>query len=78
MDEATSALDSATEYAVSEALANLGASTTRLLIAHRLATVIHCDQVVYLESGRIRGVGTFEEVRSAVKEFDTQVRLLGM
>ena len=78
LDEATSALDSETEQAVSQAIDELGSSVTRITIAHRLATVMHADKVIYLDAGRIVASGTFDEVRSSVPEFDQQAKLLGL
>lgn len=62
LDEATSNLDSGSETHVQEALARLMAGRTTLIIAHRLATVIHADQLIFLEKGRITGVGKHEEL----------------
>jgi ATP-binding cassette subfamily B protein/subfamily B ATP-binding cassette protein MsbA len=52
LDEATSALDSDNEALVQLAIQQLGASSTVLVIAHRLSTVRHADQIVVLEAGR--------------------------
>jgi ABC-type multidrug transport system fused ATPase/permease subunit len=78
LDEATSALDAETERTVTETLDSLAGDVTLIVIAHRLATVRHSDQVIYLENGRISGSGTFAEVRSAVPDFDDQAALLGL
>ena len=78
LDEATSALDSETEAMIAKAIEELGSDVTRITIAHRLATVMHADKVVYLEDGQILAEGTFEEVRSAVPQFDKQASLLGL
>ena len=78
LDEATSALDSETELAVSKAIDEIGSDVTRITIAHRLATVMHADKVVYLEAGKVLASGTFEEVRNQVPEFDQQAKLLGL
>ncbi len=52
LDEATSALDSDNEALVQLAIQQLGARSTVLVIAHRLSTVRHADQIVVLEAGR--------------------------
>jgi len=78
LDEATSALDSETEQAVIQAIDELGNTVTRITIAHRLATVVHADKVIYLDAGRIVASGTFDQVRLAVPEFDQQAKLLGL
>lgn len=51
-DEATSALDMETEAAVMEAIRELPADLTVLIIAHRLTTVENCDEIVTIENGR--------------------------
>ncbi len=78
LDEATSALDAETEHAVSKTLVDLEGEVTLIIIAHRLATIRHCDQVAYLEHGHIAAIGTFEEVRDRAPDFDRQAQLLGL
>ena len=78
LDEATSALDAETEQIITETLDSLAGDVTLIVIAHRLATVRHSDQVVYLDKGRITGSGTFDEVRASVPDFDKQAALLGL
>jgi len=78
LDEATSSLDAETEHLITETLDSLSGAVTLIIVAHRLATVRHCDQVIYLSSGRIIGSGTFEEVRTQVPDFDRQALLLGL
>lgn len=53
LDEATSALDSATEAAVQGALDEAARGRTTLMVAHRLSTVIHADEIIVLSEGRI-------------------------
>jgi ABC transporter, permease/ATP-binding protein len=57
LDEATSALDAESEQHVQAALNVLMLNRTTLIIAHRLATVIHADRIVLLDQGQIIGVG---------------------
>jgi ABC-type multidrug transport system fused ATPase/permease subunit len=78
LDEATSALDAETELAVSQALDSLEGDVTLIVVAHRLATIRHSDQVAYLQDGRLMALGTFEEVREQVPNFDRQAQLLGL
>lgn len=78
MDESTSALDGQTEIALSTSLQNLRGDKTILLIAHRLSTVRQADQIIYLENGQILSVGTFEQVRAHVPDFDLQAKLMGL
>ena len=48
------------------------------MIAHRLSTVRNADIVVYMAEGAVIATGTFEEVRTAVPDFDQQSRLMGL
>ena len=59
-DEATSALDNVTQRHVSDSLEKL--KCTRLVVAHRLSTVRHCDRILLLDGGRIAEEGTYEEL----------------
>ena len=59
-DEATSALDNMTQKHVSDALDTL--KCTRIVIAHRLSTVRHCDRILVVEDGGIIEEGTYEEL----------------
>jgi ATP-binding cassette subfamily B protein len=52
-DEATSALDTHTEKEIQKSLWEVSADRTTLVIAHRLSTVIHADEIIVLEDGRI-------------------------
>jgi ABC-type multidrug transport system fused ATPase/permease subunit len=61
-DEATSALDNRTEGAVMEAIEGLHPDLTLLLVAHRLTTLRSCDQIVELEHGAVKRVGSYQEI----------------
>jgi len=78
LDEATSALDAETERAIVDTLQELEGEVTIVTVAHRLATVRHCDLVVYLEAGRVVSQGSFDEVIAAVPNFAQQAHLLGL
>ena len=75
LDEATSALDGETEAGISAALQALHGSTTIIMIAHRLSTIKNADQVVYFDAGKVLAVGTFDEVRLSVPDFDNQAKI---
>ena len=62
LDEATSALDSRTEQAIQETLDRVAQSRTTIMIAHRLSTVVNCDQIVVLDDGRVAERGTHEDL----------------
>jgi ABC-type multidrug transport system fused ATPase/permease subunit len=78
LDEATSSLDGEVEAAISSAINELKGSVTVIMIAHRLSTVRELDKVVYVENGKILAQGTFEQVRTIVKNFDKQATLMGL
>jgi ABC-type bacteriocin/lantibiotic exporter with double-glycine peptidase domain len=78
MDEATSALDSQSEQTISNILENIRGKSTIVLIAHRLSTVRKADKVIYVSDGKIIALGTFDEVRQLVPNFDDQAKLLGI
>ena len=59
-DEATSAMDNKTQKKVSEALDKMGC--TRIVVAHRLSTIRHCDRIVVIDGGHIVEDGTYEEL----------------
>ena len=62
LDEATSSLDSASEAHVQEALQRLMEGRTTMMIAHRLSTVTHADQLIFIEDGQVTGTGTHQEL----------------
>jgi subfamily B ATP-binding cassette protein MsbA len=62
LDEATSALDTESERQVQTAIDKIIGTTTAIVIAHRLSTVIHADKIVVLEKGRIIDQGTHAEL----------------
>jgi len=64
-DEATSALDTRTERSIQENLREVSRGVTTLIIAHRLSTVVHADQILVLEEGRIVERGSHEELLRA-------------
>ena len=78
LDEATSALDGETEFDISEAIKSLKGKTTVVLIAHRLSSVLNADQVIFIDKGEIKAIGTFDEVRKAAPSFDKQAKLMGL
>ncbi len=60
LDEATSALDAQSEFHVQAALNELMVNRTTIIIAHRLATVIHADKIVVMDNGKIIDTGTHQ------------------
>ena len=62
MDEATASIDSLTEQAIQEALQEVLEGRTAILVAHRLSTIQHCDQILLLEHGKVVERGTHREL----------------
>lgn len=59
-DEATSALDNITQAKICANLGNMQA--TRIMIAHRLSTVMHCDRIIVMDKGQIVEVGNYQQL----------------
>lgn len=68
-DEATSALDTVTERAVMDAIRTLQGQKTVIMIAHRLSTVSHCDNIFFLKDGRLAGSGDYDRLASTNDAF---------
>ena len=75
LDEATSALDNETESRITETLKGLHGKVTIVVVAHRLSTVKHADQILFFSKGRIVARGTMAELVQTNEEFANLVRL---
>jgi len=64
MDEATAALDNKSERLVQTALRSLKSGRTTFIVAHRLSTIVEADQIMVVDSGRVSGIGTHDEMLS--------------
>ena len=62
LDEATSSVDPETEHLIREGLRRLIENRTSLVVAHRLSTIQNASKIVVLHKGRIREVGTHQEL----------------
>ncbi len=69
LDEATSALDTESERLVQRAINNLMETRTSLVVAHRLSTIIHADEILVLENGRIVERGNHAELLALKRRY---------
>ncbi|WP_207382280.1 ATP-binding cassette domain-containing protein [Schaalia vaccimaxillae] len=78
LDEATAQLDAATESAIQQVIATASTQGAVVTIAHRLSTVLDADQIVVLEGGQVRDMGTHLELfarDSLYQEFIAALRI---
>ncbi|MEQ8470182.1 MAG: ABC transporter ATP-binding protein [Marinoscillum sp.] len=75
LDEATSSLDARSEQLVQQALTNLMAGRTTLLIAHRLSTTQHADRILVIDKGKIVEQGTHKVLMEANGLYSQLTRL---
>jgi len=78
LDEATSALDVETEEKVRDAIERVRRGRTTFIIAHRLSTVRDADLVLFLDSGRIVEMGSFDELAARNGRFTALLRAGGL
>ncbi len=68
-DEATSSLDGVTEKMIMQAVHRFGGEKTIIMIAHRLKTVEKCDQIFFIDGGKVADQGTFQELIETNESF---------
>jgi ATP-binding cassette, subfamily B, bacterial PglK len=78
LDEATSALDTTTEALVMSGLDAIGGGVTKIIVAHRLATIRNADRIFFMQEGEVVGSGTFDELVAKFPEFANQAALAGL
>lgn len=66
LDESTSALDGENEKLIIESLKKMSGRVTIVMIAHKLSTIKQADQIVYMDSGRIKFFGKFDEIKELI------------
>lgn len=68
LDEATNSLDTLTESKIINSLHNNSMNKTLIMISHRLSTVRNCEKIFFIEKGKIKHTGNFEELMK-IQEF---------
>ena len=76
LDEATAQVDGITEAAIQEAIAETAQQAAVVTIAHRLSTVIEADQILMMDSGKIIGRGTRQELMESTELYRSLVSAL--
>jgi ATP-binding cassette, subfamily B, bacterial PglK len=74
-DEATSSLDGLTEKMIMEAIHDFSGQKTIIMIAHRLKTVQKCDQIFFVDKGRVVDQGTYQKLIETNERFKNMVEL---
>ena len=73
MDEATSALDNETEVDITQSIRSLAGSKTILIIAHRRTTIEQCNNIIFVNNGRIDGHGQFNTLLETNPDFKKMI-----
>lgn len=68
-DDSFSALDYKTDMTLREALAKNTKDATKIIVAQRVSTVLNADKIIYLEDGKILGIGTHKELFESCSEY---------
>ncbi|MGI6707317.1 MAG: ABC transporter ATP-binding protein [Clostridia bacterium] len=68
-DDSFSALDFKTDAALRKALKSYAASSTLLIVAQRVATIMNADQIIVLDNGRVAGIGTHQELMESCETY---------
>ena len=69
LDEATSALDNVTEAYIQDSLEQLAKGRTTVVVAHRLSTIQHADEIYVIDDGKIKESGTHLDLLSKDGEY---------
>jgi len=75
LDDSVSAVDTNTERVIIENLRENRRGKTTILIAHRISTVEKMDKIIFIDDGRVKAVGTHEELYGTCPDYKTMVEL---
>jgi ABC-type multidrug transport system fused ATPase/permease subunit len=75
LDEPTSSLDGESELEVMKAIEKIHGDKTIFIVAHRLSTIKMADEIIYLEDGKVLAVGTFDQLKSTLPQFERVIEL---
>ncbi len=70
LDEATSSLDNSSDNQINEMLQVEKQNRAVIVIAHRMSSIKHADEIVFMDSGTVMATGTFDQIQENVKEFE--------
>lgn len=75
LDEATSNLDSESEKVIQKSINNISNNRTTVIVAHRLSTILNADQIIFIDSGTITGMGSHEHLMHTHERYRNMVKL---
>ena len=75
LDEATSNLDSESEKVIQKSINNISNNRTTIIVAHRLSTILNADQIIFIDSGTITGMGSHEHLMNTHERYRNMVKL---
>lgn len=75
LDEATSNLDSESEKVIQKSINNISNNRTTVIVAHRLSTILNADQIIFIDSGTITGMGSHEHLMNTHERYRNMVKL---
>ena len=69
LDEATASTDPENEASIQDSLSAMAKDKTLIIVAHRLSTIVNCNQIAYVKDGRIQQMGTHAQLLSSCNEY---------
>ena len=75
LDEATSSSDPENEASIQTALSAAAKDKTLIVVAHRLPTIMHAEQIAFIKDGEIQNIGTHQQLLDTCQEYDRMWKL---